>query len=235
MAVSRSATSASLDGVGHVVVDAFLVDDDALDELGFVGGAADDGLDLDVVGVDDAVVSDRLDGANDEAARGRPSRTRRPCRSSPWRRPSRAARCPGCDVDGLLFEDPLGLLGGLAVPWARMVAWISWSSRSSAFERSSPAMTTAVVVPSPTSSSWVWATSTIMLAAGCSMSISSRMVTPSFVTTTPPASSTSILSIPFGPSVVRTVSATAWAAVMFIDCASLPEVREDSSDSTSMG
>ena len=40
-----------------------------------------------------------------------------------------------------------------------------------------------------------------------------------------PVESTSILSIPFGPSVVRTDSATAFPAVIFIDCASLPEVR----------
>ena len=44
-----------------------------------------------------------------------------------------------------------------------------------------------------------------------------------------------ILSIPFGPSVVRTDSATAWPAVMFIDCASFPDVRWESSESTMRG
>ena len=56
------------------------------------------------------------------------------------------------------------------------------------FREEVPARTAAVVVPSPTSSSWVWATSTSIWAAGCSMSISSRMVTPSFVMTTSPES-----------------------------------------------
>ncbi len=102
-------------------------------------------------------------------------------------------------------------------PCAIVVAWTSESSSSSACSNSSPATTTAVVVPSPTSSSWVSDTSTIMFAAGWSMSISLRIVTPSFVTTTSPESETSILSIPFGPSVVRTDSATAFPAVMFID------------------
>ena len=84
-------------------------------------------------------------------------------------------------------------------------------------------MITAVVVPSPTSSSWVFATSTNILAAGCSMSISFNIVTPSFVTTTSPSPSTSILSIPFGPSVVLTVSANTFPANMLFLCASLPK------------
>ena len=101
--------------------------------------------------------------------------------------------------------------------------------------RSSPASTTAVVVPSPTSFSWVFATSTIIFAEGCSMSISSRMVTPSFVTTMSPRESTSILSMPFGPSVVRTVSATSFAAMMLVRCAFLPWVRWAPSGRMKMG
>ena len=42
----------------HVRVDAFLVDDDALDELGVADGAADLLLDLDVIDVDLAVLVD---------------------------------------------------------------------------------------------------------------------------------------------------------------------------------
>ena len=114
-------------------------------------------------------------------------------------------------------------------PAAITVGWTSWSRSSSARFRSSPAITTAVVVPSPTSSSWVLATSTIILAAGCSMSISFRIVTPSFVITTSPIVSTSILSMPFGPSVVLTAFATAFAAAMLLPCASRPRVREDPS------
>ena len=49
------------------------------------------------------------------------------------------------------------------------------------------------------------------------MSISLRMVAPSFVMTTSPMESTSILSIPFGPNVERTESATAFAAAMLFD------------------
>jgi hypothetical protein len=56
----------------------------------------------------------------------------------------------------------------------------------------------------------------IILAAGWSMSISLRMVAPSLVMTTSPMLSTSILSMPFGPRVVRTASATAFAAAMLL-------------------
>jgi len=55
-----------LDREGHVLVDALFVDDDALDELGLVDGAADDLLDGDVVRVDAVVVLNREDGVDDE-------------------------------------------------------------------------------------------------------------------------------------------------------------------------
>lgn len=93
---------------------------------------------------------------------------------------------------------------------------------SSALLSSSPAMITAVVVPSPTSLSWVLATSTIILAAGCCMSISSSIVRPSLVMVTSPKLSTSILSMPFGPSALLTVSATMRAASMLACWASRP-------------
>ncbi len=96
------------------------------------------------------------------------------------------------------------------------------SIRSTAFFNSSPARMTEVVVPSPACSSWVLATSTSILAAGWSTSISFRMVTPSLVMTTSPRLSTSILSIPRGPRVLRTASAMAFAAWMLLNCASLP-------------
>ncbi len=101
-------------------------------------------------------------------------------------------------------------------PLAMIVECTSCSIRSSATFKSSPARTAAVVVPSPTSSSWVLATSTIILAAGCSISISRNIVTPSLVITTSPKLSTSILSMPFGPSVVLTALATALAAMMLL-------------------
>src|SRR5206468_5399908 len=65
----------------------------------------------------------------------------------------------------------------------------------------------------------------IIFAAGCSTSISLRIVTPSFVIVTSPNESTSILSIPRGPSVERTASATARAAAMLLFCAPLPRSR----------
>ena len=54
-----------------------------------------------------------------------------------------------------------------------------------------------------------------ILAAGCSICISSRIVTPSFVITISPVVSTSILSIPFGPNVLLTVFAglVCWALI----------------------
>ncbi len=109
-------------------------------------------------------------------------------------------------------------------PVAIIVGWISCSIKSSALLNSWPATTAALVVPSPTSSSWVLDTSTTIFAAGCSMSISLRMVAPSFVITTSPIESTSILSMPLGPRVVLTASATAFAAMMLLLWASLPLV-----------
>ena len=48
------------------------------------------------------------------------------------------------------------------------------------------------------------------------MFISSRIVTPSLVTVTSPKESTNILSIPLGPKVVLTVSATNLAAIILV-------------------
>src|SRR3989344_8291601 len=107
-------------------------------------------------------------------------------------------------------------------PFAMTVGWTLSSNKCSACFNNSTANTTAVVVPSPTSFSWVFATSTIIFAVGCSIDISSKIVTPSFVTTISPIESTNILSMPFGPRVVLTVSATALAAAMLFLCASLP-------------
>ena len=71
-----------------------------------------------------------------------------------------------------------------------------------------------LVVPSPTCSSCARLSSSIDLAAGWLTSISRRMQLPSLVITMPPIGSSSILSIERGPSVVRTMSATAFAAMM---------------------
>ena len=84
--------------------------------------------------------------------------------------------------------------------------------KGSATTSSSPARMMTLVVPSPTSSSCERASSSMFFAAGCATSISRRMALPSFVMTMPPIGSSSILSMDFGPSVVRTMSATACAA-----------------------
>ena len=93
---------------------------------------------------------------------------------------------------------------------------------SSACSSNAPASTTADVVPSPTSLSVVFAISTSIFAAGCCTSISFRIVAPSFVIVTSPKESTSILSIPLGPRLVRTISAIILAAAMLFFWACLP-------------
>src|SRR5919106_1392388 len=97
---------------------------------------------------------------------------------------------------------------------------------SSALDNRDPARTTVEVVPSPTSLSVALLISTIILAAGCCISISLRIVAPSFVIVTSPMLFTSILSIPLGPRLVRTISAIVFAAVMLFLCAWLPFVSE---------
>nr|QNO53751.1 hypothetical protein ONPGGGGH_00050 [Methanosarcinales archaeon ANME-1 ERB6] len=129
----------------------------------------------------------------------------------------------------------LALSAASLYPDVITVGCIFCSNSSSAFFSSSPPITTEVLVPSPATSSTVFATSIIIFAAGLSMSISLRMVAPSFVITTSPRESTSILSIPFGPKVVRTAEATAFAAFMFVLCASLPRVRSLPSLNTNTG
>ena len=97
----------------------------------------------------------------------------------------------------------------ISYPFIIVFGFMPFSIRSPAFFRSSPAIMTAVVVPSPTSLSWVFAISTMIFATGCSTFISSSIVAPSLVITMSPSSLTSILSMPFGPSVVLIMLATA--------------------------
>src|SRR6185436_3418108 len=106
---------------------------------------------------------------------------------------------------------------------------------SSAFSNKEPAITTDEVVPSPTSLSIDFETSTIILAAGCWISISFRIVAPSFVMVTSPTGETNILSIPRGPRLERTTSATSLAAVILFFCASLSLVSVVPSFKTTIG
>jgi len=83
--------------------------------------------------------------------------------------------------------------------------------------RNSAARSTTVVVPSPTSASCDREMSTRALAAGWTMSSIFMMVAPSLEMVTPPEDDVLYmsLSMPLGPSVVRTTSATAMHALMF--------------------
>mmetsp|Transcript_14107 Transcript_14107/g.33012 ORF Transcript_14107/g.33012 Transcript_14107/m.33012 type:complete len:219 (+) Transcript_14107:1231-1887(+) len=99
-------------------------------------------------------------------------------------------------------------------PSAMVCGWIRWLMRSSASRSNSPQSTATLVVPSPTSSSCTRAISTSTFAAALSRFIDLRIVAPSFVTETLWSCSPmrwSILSMPFGPSVVFTKSAIAMA------------------------
>mmetsp|Transcript_30469 Transcript_30469/g.97229 ORF Transcript_30469/g.97229 Transcript_30469/m.97229 type:complete len:277 (-) Transcript_30469:197-1027(-) len=110
-------------------------------------------------------------------------------------------------------------------PSATRTGWMPRSSSRSACSSSAPASTTTPVVPSPISSSWERDSSTSSRATWCSTSIFSRMVAPSFDTVTSPSGFTSILSMPLGPSDVRSTDDTDRAARMFAFCAARPFTR----------
>mmetsp|Transcript_5486 Transcript_5486/g.7412 ORF Transcript_5486/g.7412 Transcript_5486/m.7412 type:complete len:255 (-) Transcript_5486:219-983(-) len=82
--------------------------------------------------------------------------------------------------------------------------------------RNSPARRVTVVVPSPTSESWDLAMETRVLAAGWTISNNLRIVAPSLEMVVLPRSSYIILSIPRGPRVDLTASATATHALMLL-------------------
>mmetsp|Transcript_60707 Transcript_60707/g.167918 ORF Transcript_60707/g.167918 Transcript_60707/m.167918 type:complete len:236 (-) Transcript_60707:13-720(-) len=94
--------------------------------------------------------------------------------------------------------------------------WMPLESSRSAAPRRAPAMTTTDVVPSPASTSWALESSAIIFAVGWLSFICARIVAPSLEMITSPFGSWIILSMPFGPRDVRTVSATALAAKMFV-------------------
>mmetsp|Transcript_14037 Transcript_14037/g.36043 ORF Transcript_14037/g.36043 Transcript_14037/m.36043 type:complete len:291 (-) Transcript_14037:99-971(-) len=87
--------------------------------------------------------------------------------------------------------------------------------------RNSPASSTTVVVPSPTSESCDSEMSTSDLAAGCTISSSRMMVAPSLEMVVPLCPWMS-LSMPRGPRVVRMVSTTAMQALMLLISCGLP-------------
>ena len=91
-------------------------------------------------------------------------------------------------------------------------------------------------MPSPTSASCDIEICTSVCAAGWTIWRSFISVAPSFEIVTCPLSSWMSLSIPRGPSVVRTTSTTAWHALMFeISCAFPCDVSVPSRSSTICG
>mmetsp|Transcript_12966 Transcript_12966/g.15736 ORF Transcript_12966/g.15736 Transcript_12966/m.15736 type:complete len:240 (+) Transcript_12966:1749-2468(+) len=100
-----------------------------------------------------------------------------------------------------------------------------WLTSSFARFKSSDAMITTEVVPSPTSLSCKSASSQRTFPAGCSTSKSFKIVAPSLVIVTSPTWSTSILSNPTGPREDFTILAMASAAVTFCVRTSFPEIR----------
>ncbi len=106
----------------------------------------------------------------------------------------------------------LANLQPVIIVWGWILMWMSFYPSLSSY----PARTATVVVPSPTSSSWVLEMSMRIFAAGLSTCMDLRIVAPSLVTLIlvflgPDEMGTKILSIPRGPSVVLTRSATAMA------------------------
>eukprot|EP01139_Manchomonas_bermudensis_P020006 Amastigsp_a677667_92.p3 type:complete len:282 gc:universal Amastigsp_a677667_92:787-1632(+) len=124
---------------------------------------------------------------------------------------SRSLRVIGVDMPRRTSTD---LSQAIWKPCAIVDGWMPFSSRVSDCWSSAPARTTTDVVPSPASTSCARDTSTSILATGCTTAIFERIVAPSLVMITSPRPSSIILSMPRGPSDVRTASATAFAAIM---------------------
>ena len=110
-------------------------------------------------------------------------------------------------------------------PSAMRTEWMPRPRSFSACSRRAPASTTTPVVPSPTSSSWEDDNSTMSLPTWLDTCIWPRMVAPSLVMVTSPSGLTMILSIPLGPSEVRTMPEMVRAANMLALVASMPLTR----------
>ena len=107
-------------------------------------------------------------------------------------------------------------------PEITVVGWTLFFINWVALLSNSAANITTEVVPSPTSLSWIWAKSPKILAAGCSMDNNFKIVAPSFVITTSPVSSTSILSRPWGPKLDLTTLDMDWTALELLSRTSIP-------------
>mmetsp|Transcript_69537 Transcript_69537/g.141362 ORF Transcript_69537/g.141362 Transcript_69537/m.141362 type:complete len:203 (-) Transcript_69537:136-744(-) len=107
------------------------------------------------------------------------------------------------------------------ITWIMRVGEIPSSTSVLSLVRISAASRTTDVVPSPTAVSWLMEMSTRVFAAGWAISRSFMIVAPSLLIVVLPPVATS-LSIPRGPSVVRTASATAWQALMLLTSWGVP-------------
>jgi hypothetical protein len=141
----------------------------------------------------------------------------------------------GSIFSAISFNNSIAFSALFLNPSTIIVGWTFLFINSSAFSKSEPAKRTTDVVPSPTSLSTLLEISTMILAAGCSTSISLRIVAPSFVIVTSPNVSTNILSMPLGPRLVFTICVTSLAAVILFCCASLSFVSVLPSFNNKMG
>mmetsp|Transcript_20586 Transcript_20586/g.55497 ORF Transcript_20586/g.55497 Transcript_20586/m.55497 type:complete len:234 (+) Transcript_20586:1349-2050(+) len=124
---------------------------------------------------------------------------------------SRSARSTGSDMSCM---NSMALSLAITKASEMSVGWMPFSRSFCAASRRAPQSTVTEVVPSPASVSCDFARSTSILAAGCATSICCRIVAPSLVIITEPDLPAIILSMPLGPRLVRTASATALAALM---------------------
>mmetsp|Transcript_30154 Transcript_30154/g.88180 ORF Transcript_30154/g.88180 Transcript_30154/m.88180 type:complete len:256 (+) Transcript_30154:4625-5392(+) len=126
-------------------------------------------------------------------------------------REGRSARSTGRDMSRMA---PVAMSAAFMKLEAMAVGWMPLDRSIEQASRRAPATTTTVVVPSPASMSCDWDSSTSILAAGWRTFILDRIVAPSLLMRTSPSGICISLSIPRGPSEVRTALATALAATM---------------------
>mmetsp|Transcript_13083 Transcript_13083/g.52187 ORF Transcript_13083/g.52187 Transcript_13083/m.52187 type:complete len:257 (-) Transcript_13083:119-889(-) len=128
-----------------------------------------------------------------------------------WMRDSRLESSTGMATSCRISMD---FAAAFLKPRATTFGWMPLAKRSLQQPSSAPAVTTTDVVPSPASTSCALESSTIIWAAGCSSFSSLMIVAPSLVISTSPLGRAIILSMPRGPRLVLTMSATALAASM---------------------
>lgn len=114
-----------------------------------------------------------------------------------------------CELDGFCDRWRGGRRRGFLQLHSHENQIVMWIDNASTDEKNIPKIMT-LVVPSPTSSSWVRLSSIMLFAAGWVTSISRKMAFPSLVNTMPPMGSKSIFNIARGPRHVRMMSDTVY-------------------------